>query len=175
MDRATRKEDVERAYELQAKAGLAGAARATVLGLGMAVLGHYTWPTFRSVSSQPLRAAALTPAVHGPPTVCLGGKHYRSKASWSPSVCPKMFAPRSRALMPCLLGTVFGLVLGAENALLAHEAERRQTEGAIRKQARIELARRGLVPTETEIAKWKAEQFAARQADLDAAQAQGTD
>lgn len=53
MDRATRKADVERAYELQRKAGLAGAARATVLGIGLAVLGHYTWPTFRSVYSPP--------------------------------------------------------------------------------------------------------------------------
>ncbi|KAI0728712.1 hypothetical protein C8Q72DRAFT_356365 [Fomitopsis betulina] len=131
MDRATRKADVERAYELQRKAGLAGAARATVLGIGLAVLGHYTWPTFRR-QTLPFKGFLVS------------------------------------------IFTVFGLVLNAENALLAHEAERRQTEGAVRKQARIELARRGLVPTETEIAKWKAEQYAARQADLDAAQRSGS-
>ncbi|KZT72586.1 hypothetical protein DAEQUDRAFT_705037 [Daedalea quercina L-15889] len=124
MDRATRKEDVERAYELQAKAGLEGAARTTVLGIGLAVLGHYTWPTFRR-QTLPFKGFLVS------------------------------------------IFTVFGLVIGAENALLAHEAERRQTEGAIRKQARIELARRGLVPTETEIAKWKAEQVAAHQASAE--------
>ena len=102
MDRATRKEDVERAYELQAKAGLAGAARATVLGIGLAVLGHYTWPTFRSVPPSPLRAAALNLAVHWTPTVCLGGKQYRSKASWSPSVCSMLFAPINPRRVSCL-------------------------------------------------------------------------
>lgn len=61
MDRATRKEDVERAYQLQAKAGLAGATRATVLGIGLAVLGHYTWPTFRSVHSS-LSVKQLSPS-----------------------------------------------------------------------------------------------------------------
>ncbi|KAH9938389.1 uncharacterized protein B0H18DRAFT_12958 [Fomitopsis serialis] len=124
MDRATRKEDVERAYELQAKAGLQGAARATLLGTGLAVLGHYTWPTFRR-QTLPFKGFLVT------------------------------------------IFTVFGLVVGAENALLAHEAERRQTEGKIRKEARIDLARRGLVATETEIAKWKAQRFAAQQADVE--------
>ncbi|KAH9844062.1 uncharacterized protein C8Q71DRAFT_696636 [Rhodofomes roseus] len=121
MDRATRKQDVEQAYELQTKAGLEGAARATMLGTGLAVLGHYTWPTFRR-QTLPFKGFLVT------------------------------------------IFTVFGLVIGAENALLAHEAERRSTEGAIRKEARIDLARRGLVATETEIAKWKAERFAAQQA-----------
>ncbi|KAG1791376.1 uncharacterized protein HD556DRAFT_651692 [Suillus plorans] len=53
--------------------------------------------------------------------------------------------------------TMAGLVIGADNALLSHEAERRQSEHAIRREARIDLARRGLVGTETEIAKWRAE------------------
>ncbi|EGO01763.1 hypothetical protein SERLA73DRAFT_103755 [Serpula lacrymans var. lacrymans S7.3] len=53
--------------------------------------------------------------------------------------------------------TMFGLVIGADNALLSHEAERRRSENAIRREARLELARRGLVGTETEIAKWRAE------------------
>ncbi|KAL0949608.1 hypothetical protein HGRIS_009654 [Hohenbuehelia grisea] len=57
--------------------------------------------------------------------------------------------------------TMYGLVLGADNALLAHEAERRKQDGAIRRQARLELARKGLIGTETEIAKWRAEHEAA--------------
>jgi hypothetical protein len=48
-------------------------------------------------------------------------------------------------------------VIGADNALLTHEAERRLTEHAIRREARIDLARRGLIGTETEIVKWRAE------------------
>ncbi|TFY69935.1 hypothetical protein EVJ58_g150 [Rhodofomes roseus] len=131
MDRATRKQDVEQAYELQTKAGLEGAARATMLGTGLAVLGHYTWPTFRR--------------------------------RWTTHrVSRRQTLPFKGFLVTIF--TVFGLVIGAENALLAHEAERRSTEGAIRKEARIDLARRGLVATETEIAKWKAERFAAQQA-----------
>ncbi|KAF9057758.1 hypothetical protein BJ165DRAFT_1334721 [Panaeolus papilionaceus] len=53
--------------------------------------------------------------------------------------------------------TVTGLVFYAEHALLEHENIRRREENIIRKEARLDLARRGLVPTETEIAKWKAE------------------
>jgi len=51
--------------------------------------------------------------------------------------------------------TICGLVFGAENALLAHQAERRREENIIRREARYDLARRGLIATETEIAKWK--------------------
>ena len=47
MDRARRKEDVDRAYELQSKAAIIGAARFTAVGLGLAVIGHYSWPLFR--------------------------------------------------------------------------------------------------------------------------------
>lgn len=50
---------------------------------------------------------------------------------------------------------MFGLVVGADNALLSHEKERRKVESALRREARIDLARRGLVGTESEIAKWK--------------------
>ncbi|KZT12993.1 uncharacterized protein LAESUDRAFT_740232 [Laetiporus sulphureus 93-53] len=121
MDRATRKQDMETAYQVQSKAGVVGAARFTAVGLGLVILAHYTWPTFRR-QTLPFKGFLVT------------------------------------------ISTVFGLVLGAENALLVHEAEKRLTESAIRKQARIELARRGLVATETEIAKWKAERFAAQQA-----------
>lgn len=50
-----------------------------------------------------------------------------------------------------------GLVIGADNALLSHEAEFRQSENAIRRLAVIELSRQGLVPTETAIARWREE------------------
>jgi len=47
-------------------------------------------------------------------------------------------------------------VFSAESALLAHEGARRREENIIRREARLDLARQGLVGTETEIAKWKA-------------------
>jgi len=53
--------------------------------------------------------------------------------------------------------TIFGLVVGADKALLAHEMDQRLKETSIRREARIALARRGLVGTETQIAKWKDE------------------
>lgn len=52
MDRQTRKQDIEHAYDLQARAAVAGAARFTTIGIGLAVLGHYTWPTFRLALSR---------------------------------------------------------------------------------------------------------------------------
>lgn len=55
--------------------------------------------------------------------------------------------------------TVFGVVTGADRALLNHERYQRLHESAIRAEARIDLARRGLVPTETEILKWKEERI----------------
>ncbi len=51
--------------------------------------------------------------------------------------------------------TMFGLVVGADTALLSHERSQRIAESAIRREARLDLARRGIVGTETEIAKWK--------------------
>ena len=48
-----------------------------------------------------------------------------------------------------------GLTFGAERALIAHETQRRVEENAIRRQARLELAQRGIIPTETEITKWR--------------------
>lgn len=55
------------------------------------------------------------------------------------------------------MSAVFGLVIGADTALLAHEAERRRSENATRRQATRELSRNGIVPTETAIAKWRSE------------------
>ncbi|KAG6911669.1 hypothetical protein DXG01_007919 [Tephrocybe rancida] len=51
------------------------------------------------------------------------------------------------------------MVFSAENALQAHEAEQRYVENKVRKQARYDLTRRGIVATETEIAKWKRERI----------------
>jgi hypothetical protein len=65
--------------------------------------------------------------------------------------------PRAANQDSFLAVTIAGLVIGADNALLTHEAERRQSEHAIRREARMDLARRGLIATETEIAKWRVE------------------
>ncbi|KAJ7086707.1 hypothetical protein C8R44DRAFT_35160 [Mycena epipterygia] len=51
--------------------------------------------------------------------------------------------------------TVFGLVIGAERALQEYEAVRRWEENTIRKEARLDLARRGIIPTETAIRQWR--------------------
>lgn len=51
------------------------------------------------------------------------------------------------------------MVLYAENALQALEADQRLSEGAIRKEARLDLGRRGIVPTETAIARWREERL----------------
>ncbi|KAF8897339.1 hypothetical protein BD779DRAFT_1465554 [Infundibulicybe gibba] len=76
-------------------------------------------------------------------------KRWPSKVSWylDAPLCYPMYL---------VLVTIMGLVFGAETALLAHEAERRNEENIIRREARRDLARRGLVGTETEIAKWRA-------------------
>lgn len=50
MDRARRREEVDQAYELQARAAMIGAARYTAIGLGLATIGHYSWPLFRSAA-----------------------------------------------------------------------------------------------------------------------------
>lgn len=51
---------------------------------------------------------------------------------------------------------ISGLVISAERALIAFEATKRREENIIRREARLDLARQGLVGTETEIAKWRA-------------------
>jgi len=58
---------------------------------------------------------------------------------------------------------MFGLVVAADNVLLKHEAERRLELGAIRKEARIDLARRGIIPTETALREWQAEREKVRE------------
>lgn len=51
----------------------------------------------------------------------------------------------------------------ADTVLLKHEAFRRQNENALRKEARYDLARRGIISTETAIREWKAEREKAAQ------------
>ncbi|KAJ8086415.1 hypothetical protein PM082_005238 [Marasmius tenuissimus] len=110
--RLRREEDANRAYAIQVEAGLKGAARASAVGIGLSILLHYTWPTFRR-----LRAPFKAFVISG-------------------------FA-------------MAGLTFGAERALIAHETQRRLEENDIRRQARLELAQRGIIPTETEITKWR--------------------
>ena len=55
------------------------------------------------------------------------------------------------------LVTVYGLISGADTALLSHENQQRMTENDLRREARIDLARRGLVATESQIMKWRDE------------------
>lgn len=62
-----------------------------------------------------------------------------------------------------MLVTCAGLIFAAEAALLDHENTRRKEENIIRRAARLDLARQGLIGTETEIAKWRA----AREAKTD--------
>ena len=45
----------------------------------------------------------------------------------------------------------------ADDVLLKHEAAKRQNENAIRKEAQYDMARRGIIPTETAIRTWRAE------------------
>ena len=72
------------------------------------------------------------------------------------------------------VGVCFGLITGAESALLAHEAEQRRVESRIRREARIDLAKRGLVGTETEIAKWIEERSTRVAADDQSSNSQST-
>jgi len=53
--------------------------------------------------------------------------------------------------------TIYGLISGADTALLSHENQQRLIENDLRREARIDLARRGMVPTESQIMKWKDE------------------
>ncbi|KAM6495739.1 hypothetical protein JOM56_008445 [Amanita muscaria] len=111
--RSRQRQDIEQAYQIQARAAVEGAARGAAIGLGLAILGHYLWPVFRR----------------------------------------QTLAFKAFLTSGC---TIAGLTFGAENALLAHEAVKRKEENLIRREARIDLARQGLVGTETEIAKWRA-------------------
>lgn len=55
MNRGHRKEDVEKAYQIQSRAGAIGFAQYGAVGLGLASIGHHFWPSFRY--EQPTQAA----------------------------------------------------------------------------------------------------------------------
>ncbi|KAI0676852.1 hypothetical protein C8Q78DRAFT_1073622 [Trametes maxima] len=112
MDSRRRKEELDKAYQIQAAAAVRGAAQYGAVGLGLAAIGHRYWPNFRR-QTLPFKAFLVT------------------------------------------IVSVFGLCIHAENALQSHELERRLAENKVRREARIDLARRGMVATETEIEKWK--------------------
>jgi len=112
--RSRRRELVEEAYKLQAKAGLMGAAQYGAFGLGSAVLAQRTWPAFQR---QTLAFKGFLVSII----------------------------------------TIYGLIYRADTALLSHENQQRLTENDLRREARIDLARRGLVATESQIMKWKDE------------------
>lgn len=75
---------------------------------------------------------------------------------------------------PSFTAAVTGMVINADNYLLRFESQQRLTENDIRRQARNELATRGVIATETEIRKWKAQkevERVRREAELEQEQA----
>lgn len=62
---------------------------------------------------------------------------------------------------------ICGLVIGADKYLLKYEYAQREAENAMRREARNALAKKGIIATETEIRRWKAER-AAEIAETDA-------
>ncbi|KAJ7228838.1 hypothetical protein GGX14DRAFT_344889 [Mycena pura] len=110
--RSQLKEDVERAYAVQTRSGIEGALHGAAIGVGLAIITHYTWPFFRRQTFQ------------------------------------------FKGFLVCTC-TVFGLIINAERALQEYESMRRLEENAVRKEARRDLARQGIIPTETAITKWR--------------------
>lgn len=51
--------------------------------------------------------------------------------------------------------SVTGLVMGADNYLLKYESQQRYQENELRRKARNDLARQGIIATESEIRRWK--------------------
>lgn len=71
-------------------------------------------------------------------------------------------SPRHHGLLQLLRSSAVSVisVLTSDDYLLRYEAGQREQENAIRREARNALARRGVIATESEIRKWKAEQAA---------------
>lgn len=87
----------------------------------------------------------------------LAFKGFLVSISRPPTLTVSFSACRADALVFLPLATIYGLISGADTALLSHESQQRLTENDLRREARIDLARRGLVPTESQIMKWKDE------------------
>lgn len=75
----------------------------------------------------------------------------------NPPLTDALFSKQTLPLKVFLVtvAAVFGFTLSADRALLRFEARQRIEEAAVRQEARIELAKRGLVPTETAISQWR--------------------
>ncbi|KAG0146861.1 hypothetical protein CROQUDRAFT_92170 [Cronartium quercuum f. sp. fusiforme G11] len=56
-------------------------------------------------------------------------------------------------------GSMAGMVIWADHYLLRHERIVRKTDDLMRRQAREDLGRRGIIATESELTKWKKEQL----------------
>ncbi|KAH8113392.1 hypothetical protein DFH11DRAFT_1727867 [Phellopilus nigrolimitatus] len=130
--RAKRREEVEQAYALQAKAASWGALKYGTFGAALATFAHHTWPTFRHM---------LTLA-------CC--------SSVSPQSCASASSRTQRAPSSRTSGSSAS------------------QESRLRREARIDLARRGVVGTETEITKWKEDHAARAQAEREQQQQQAS-
>ncbi|KAJ7904334.1 hypothetical protein B0H14DRAFT_2662349 [Mycena olivaceomarginata] len=130
--RSRQRQDVAEAYSIQTRSGIQGALRGGSIGVGLTIISHYTWPFFRRQTFQFKGFIVCTCTL--PPWDQFLSLRYDN------------------------LGTVFGLVISAERALQEYEALRRWEENDIRKEARLHLAQQGIIPTETAIAKWRANQ-----------------
>ena len=110
MNRDRRKDEIERAYQVQVAAGLRGAAQFGAGGLGVAAVAHRFWPAFRCVYvlhvASLLMSGLALPVRNFP---CTGGKPYPSKPGSSqyvepprlplPSLCSNIH--RRRAALKC--------------------------------------------------------------------------
>ncbi|KAL7424942.1 hypothetical protein Q5752_000629 [Cryptotrichosporon argae] len=81
------------------------------------------------------------------------------------------FRRQTWALKAFLLSSagIFGLVIGADDYLLRYESDQRASENEVRRRARNALAREGVIATEGEIRRWRAEQARLAEADADGA------
>ena len=98
-------------------------------------LGHLTWPAFR-YARHPFDPA----------------RYFRSTHSDTLSRRKQAIGLKAFIISS---STLAGLVFGAEKYLLRFESQQRETENDMRRQARNDLARQGIIATETEIKKWK--------------------
>ena len=58
----------------------------------------------------------------------------------------------------------------ADSVLLKHEARQRAEIAALRKEARMDFARRGIIPTETAFREWQAERENVKESTADSTQ-----
>ncbi|KAK0555037.1 hypothetical protein OC845_000410 [Tilletia horrida] len=148
--RRHREDQVEHAYELQRDAAIKGAAIWTMLGGSGVIMSHYLFPGFRR---QTLAFKAF---------LVSGGMSIETLVVRPVSDCHNADIHVTNCNNRNLRrappeATIFGLVVGADTVLLNHESKERSEEHAIRNRARLELGRRGIVASESEIERWKEE------------------